>query len=104
MSRFNGVLVAALLSAAVPFASAVAVMAADDPPPPKSAAPAAPSGKAAGKPMIVHNPDGTFTVQKEPPDGPSKDSKVQNGLVISPQIVVPIFSTAEKKHDATSLH
>jgi hypothetical protein len=103
MSRLSGVLAAALLSASVPFASAGAVMAADDPPSPKSAGPDAPSSKAASKPMIVHNPDGTFTIQKEPPDGTSKDSKVQNGLVIPPQIVVPIFSTAEKKHDATSL-
>ena len=97
MSRFNGVLVAALLSAAVPFASAVAVMAADDPPPPKSAGPAALSSKAATKPMIIQNPDGTFTVQKEPPDGTSKESKVQNGLVIPPQVVVPFVSTVGKK-------
>lgn len=103
MSRFNGVLVAALLSAAVPFASAVAVMAADDPPPPKSAGPAAPSSKGASKPMIIQNPDGTFTVQKGPPDGTSKDSKVQNGLVIPPQIVVPMVPTAKKKLDATPL-
>jgi hypothetical protein len=95
MSRFNGVLVAALLSAAVPFASAV--MAADDPPPPKSAGPAAPFSKAASKPMVTPNPDGTFTVQKEPPNGKSKDAKAKKGLVIPPQVVTPIFSTPEKK-------
>lgn len=94
MSRFNRVLTAALLSAAVPLASSVAVMAADNPPPPKSAAPAGASDKSASKPMIIQNPDGTFTIQKEPPDG---TSKVPNGLVIPPQIVVPIVPAIEKK-------
>jgi hypothetical protein len=98
MSRLNRVLVAALLSAAVPFASAVAVMAADDPTPPKSAGSAAPSSESARKPMIIKNPNGTFTIQKEPADGTATDS----GLVIPPQIVVPIAPIAEKKDDATS--
>ena len=103
MSRFSGVLTAAFLSAAMQFASAVAVMAADDPPPPKSAGPAAPFSRAASQPpMITKNPDGTFTVQKLPPKG-SKDNN--KGLVIPPQVVVPfiLLPTAEKKHDATSL-
>lgn len=97
MRRFSGVLTAALLSAAMPFAHAVAVMAADDLPPPKSAGPAAPSSRAASQPpMITHNPDGTFTVQKVPP----KASKDHNqGLVIPPQVVVPFIRlpTAKKK-------
>jgi hypothetical protein len=46
-------------------------------------------------PMIVHNPDGTFTVQKEPAK-PTKDTKAKQGLVIPPQVVVPIISA--RKH------
>lgn len=92
MGRFNRVLMAAFLSAAVPFASAVAAMAADDPPPPKPAAPAA-SSKWAGKPFIIDNPDGTFTIQKVPKD--PQDAK--NGLVIPPQVVVPFASGIGKK-------
>jgi hypothetical protein len=51
----------------------------------------------ASKPMITHNPDGTFTVQKEPRKGSSKNAKAKGGLVIPPQVVTPIFSTPEKK-------
>lgn len=40
-------------------------------------------------PMIVHNPDGTFTVQKEPTKKQEEAAKSRNGLVIPPQIVVP---------------
>jgi hypothetical protein len=98
MSRFDGALAATFLSAAVSFASAVVVpillaagasaataAAADDAP--KSAAPAG----ASSKPMIIHNPDGTFTIQKEPPDGTSNDAKAKEGLVIPPQVVVPLY-------------
>jgi hypothetical protein len=88
------VLAAIFLSAALPFANAVAVMAADDPPPPpKSAVPAGTSTSSAGKPMIVQNPDGTFTIQKDPP----KDAKAFNGLVIPPQVVVPEVRLPGKK-------
>lgn len=97
MSRFSRVLTAAFLSAAMPFASASAVMAADGPPLPKSAVPDGASTTSARKPMITHNPDGTFTVQKEPPNGNSKDAKAKKGLVIPPQVVTPIFSTPVKK-------
>ena len=41
-------------------------------------------------PMIVHNPDGTFTVQKQPPKS-TKDTKANKGLVIPPQVVVPFI-------------
>jgi hypothetical protein len=51
----------------------------------------------ASKHMVTHNPDGTFTVQKEPRKGNSKDTKVKTGLVIPPQVVTPIFSTPDKK-------
>lgn len=50
-----------------------------------------------GKPMITHNPDGTFTVQKEPQNGNPKDARHKRGLVIPPQVVTPIFSTPDKK-------
>jgi hypothetical protein len=99
MNWFNGVLVASLQTA-VPFASAVEVMAADDRPLPKSHGPADASSKSASKPMIIHNSDGTFTIQKEPPDGTSKG---KNGLVITPQVVVPLVTTTKKRHDATSV-
>jgi hypothetical protein len=81
MNRFNGVSVAAFLSAAMPLASASAVMAADGPQLPKSAVPDGTSTSSARKPMIIQNPDGTFTVQKEPPEG----AKVFDGLVIPPR-------------------
>ncbi len=83
-------------SAALVLLSVVAAAAAGDSLPPKSAAPAS-----ASKPLIVENPDGTFTIQKVPPKGNSKNGKAGNGLVIPPQVVMPIFSPAEKKHDAT---
>lgn len=38
-------------------------------------------------PLIVHNPDGTITVQKPPASGKGGDAK--KGLVIPPQVVVP---------------
>jgi hypothetical protein len=46
-------------------------------------------------PMIVHNPDGTFTVQKEPPKDGAKGT-AQKGLVIPPQVVVPIIPARER--------
>jgi hypothetical protein len=39
-------------------------------------------------PMVIQNPDGTFTVQKTPPHA-QPDAK--EGLVIPPQIVVPLI-------------
>ncbi len=60
---------------------------ASDLPPPVLAAP----------PMVIQNSDGTFTVQKSPPKGTSKDSRVKAGLVVPPQVVVPIIPTPQKK-------
>lgn len=51
----------------------------------------------ASKPMVTPNPDGTFTVQKDPLPGNSKDANAKVGLVILPQVVVPIIPTPEKK-------
>lgn len=47
--------------------------------------------------MIIRNPDGTFTIQKMPPNGTSKDSKAASGLVIPPQVVVPLIPANGKK-------
>ena len=94
MSRLSGVLAATFLSTAVPFASVVGVMATDDhPPPPKSAVPDGTSTSSARKPMIIQNPDGTFTIQHE---HPGENPKVTNGLVIPPQVVVPLVPAIDK--------
>jgi hypothetical protein len=73
----------AFLAAVLAFPAAA--MGADTPPKPAS-------DTAAGKPpLIVRNPDGTFTVQKKP--SPEKTENGQKGLTIPPQIVVPTVST-----------
>jgi hypothetical protein len=110
MNRFRNFPAKTFLSAAASFASLVAILlsqsvcsaavrviAADEPPSPKSAAPDGTSTGYASRPMIIQNPDGTFTVQKEPPNGNSKGARVNEGLVIPPQIVVPLVPSPEKK-------
>ncbi len=78
-------------------ASPVAVMGVDDPPALKPAVTdTAPSNSASRPPMVTHNPDGTFTVRKEPSKGAAKDGKFEKGLVIPAQVVVPIILTPEK--------
>jgi len=47
-------------------------------------------------PMIVHNSNGTFTVQKEPAKS-ANDTKAKKGLVIPPQVVVPIIPAPERR-------
>jgi hypothetical protein len=83
MKRSNFLLpVFAILTACV---SAGAALAANSP------APNPVSGDAAsisGSPMVIRNPDGTFTVQKTLPPA---QSGVKQGLVIPPQIVVPLI-------------
>ena len=49
-------------------------------------------------PMVIHNPDGTFTIQKKPPKAGAKDSTAKKGLVIPPQVVVPIIPAPEKRN------
>lgn len=56
---------------------------------------AAPTDK---RPMIVHNPDGTFTIQKQPPKAGTNDSTAKKGLVIPPQVVVPLIPAPEKQN------
>ena len=48
-------------------------------------------------PLVTANADGTLTVQKAPTQGKSKDPKAKSGLVIPPQIVVPIIPPREEK-------
>jgi hypothetical protein len=50
------------------------------------------------QPLVTANADGTVTVQKAPASGKSKDPKAKNGLVIPPQIVVPIGDPAKVKN------
>jgi len=74
-------------------ASPVAVMGADDPQATK------PVGEAASPStplMVIHNPDGTFTVQKAPPKDGAKGT-AQKGLVIPPQVVVPIIPARQRR-------
>ena len=59
-----------------------------------------PTGEAPSQnkpPMIIDNPDGTFTIQKAPPKEAAKDPKTKKGLVIPPQVVVPMIPAHEKR-------
>jgi hypothetical protein len=48
--------------------------------------------------MIIQNPDGTFTVQKAPPKEGADDAKAKKGLVIPPQVVVPIIPARARRN------
>jgi hypothetical protein len=48
-------------------------------------------------PMVIQNPDGTITVQKQPSKEAAKDAKAQKGLIIPPQVIVPIIPTPERR-------
>jgi hypothetical protein len=76
-------------------ASATAVMGADDPQATKAVGGAASTSR---PPMVIPNPDGTFTVQKAPPKEAAKDPNAKKGLVIPPQVVVPIIPAREKRN------
>jgi hypothetical protein len=83
MNRFTALPLAAFISVTMLFTSTAQVTA---------------STNTAGKPpMVTKNPDGTFTVRKEPSKGDAKDPKVKKGLVIPAQVVVPIFRGPEKR-------
>ena len=76
-------------------ASPAAVMGADNPPATKDVeSDAASTNK---PPMVIQNPDGTFTVQKAPPKEGAEDTKAKKGLVIPPQVVVPIIPARERR-------
>ena len=110
MQRSRILLATAWPLAAMPCASAVAVLAyltgcaspvavgrADNSPPPKSAVVDPASAKSAGKPMIIRNADGTITVHKEPSNGDTDDTKIKNGLAIPAQVITPIVPVPDEK-------
>jgi hypothetical protein len=75
--------------------SPAAVMGADDP----QATRAVAGGNTASTekpPMIIPNPDGTFTVQKMPSKERARDA-AKKGLVIPPQVVVPFMLIRERR-------
>jgi hypothetical protein len=61
------------------------------------ASPAFGGCSSAGKVMITNNPDGTFTIQKTPQKGTCGHSKGRSGLVIPPQVVVPMVPAGGKR-------
>jgi hypothetical protein len=83
-----------LLSPVLAFLTACAapgvVMGADEPPAKPVVTDTAPAASASKPPLIVQNPDGTFTIQKEPAKEAGKDARAKKGLVIHPQVVVPM--------------
>ena len=90
-----------LLSAALAIltvcALPAAVMGAENPLPTKPAAADAPSANSASKPpMVTQNPDGTMTVQKQPPKG-EPEATNQKGLVIPPQVIVTTIPPPDNK-------
>ena len=87
-------LLSPVLAVLAAYASPAVVMGADDPQATKSVARDAVSTD--NTPMIIHNPDGTFTVQKVPSKAQAKDA-AKKGLVIPPQVVVPIITADEKR-------
>ena len=83
-----------MLSTVLAFLAAYAT-GAENPPAPQPPASNTVSNSGSQPPLITHNPDGTFTVQKQPPKGDTKDA-VHNGLIIKPQVVVPEFPSPKK--------
>jgi hypothetical protein len=63
----------------------------------RSTVPVGVSIHSVSKPMITQNPDGSFIIQETPPNWNSKDAKVNNGLVIPPQVVVPMVPARKQK-------
>jgi len=54
------------------------------------------SNSSTGSPLITHNSDGTITIQKQRPNGTTQAGQ-EEGLIILPQVVVPMISTPTKK-------
>ena len=83
-----------LLSSVLVFLAACASQA---PPAPKPVENDAASSKHPS--MVTQNPDGTFTIQKEPSKkGDAENDKGRKGLVIPPQVVVPEVRPPEKQN------
>jgi hypothetical protein len=74
-------------------ASPAVVMGADDP---QAAKPVGEAASPGAPLMVIHNPDGTFTIQKGPPKEGAKGT-AKKGLVIPPQVVVPIIPARERR-------
>lgn len=50
-------------------------------------------------PLIIHNPDGTVTVQKAPVLGKTEGA-ARKGLVIPPQIIIPTADANDRRNEA----
>jgi len=78
--KYPSNLLSPVLAVLAACASPIAVMGADDP---QAAKPAGDAALPGTPPMIIHNSDGTFTIQKAPPkDGTNGAAK--KGVVIPP--------------------
>jgi hypothetical protein len=66
------------------------------PPAPKPAASDADSDKK--PPLVVQNPDGTLTIQKEPSKSDADNGDAKKGLVIPPQVIAPTALPPEKRN------
>ncbi|MGD0777654.1 MAG: hypothetical protein ABSC05_33100 [Candidatus Solibacter sp.] len=86
-------LLSPVLAVLAAWTSPAAVMGADDPQTTKPLGEAALPGT---PPMIIHNPDGTFTIQKAPPKDGTKGT-AKKGLVIPAQVVIPIIPARKKQ-------
>ena len=77
----------AVLAVLAVCASPAVVRGADDP---QAAKPVGEAASPGAPLMVIHNPDGTFTIQKVPSKEQAKAAAKQ-GLVIPPQVVVPMI-------------
>lgn len=75
-------------------AAPAVMIGADDP---QATKPVGQAASATMPPMIVRNPDGTFTIQKSSSKD-AKQPKEKKGLVIPPQVVVPLVPAREKRN------
>ena len=66
------------------------------PPAPKPVA--SDAGSANQPPLVIHNSDGTLTIQKEAPKGTTENTNGEKGLVIPRQVIV-LFTTSPKKQN-----
>ena len=89
-NKYNAILIPVFAFLAVGFSPTVAITA--DVPPVKPAATSTTPAGSGNPPLIIHNPDGTMTVQKEPVPRKSEYG-AKKGLVIPPQVVVPMVSS-----------
>jgi len=91
--KSTSTLLSPVLAVLAACASPAVVMGADDP---QAAKPVGEAASPSNPLMIIHNPDGTFTIQKVPSKEQAKDAE-KKGLVIPPQVVVPMIPAREKR-------